>query len=466
MRRLVFGLCLLLPVLVLLPGYRNSGYDPNLEQFSRTPLSVKLSRLLKAGEEKVMQRRFEEAQAIFEAMLELDPRNLEATFWMKKVQERLKREANERFKAEMIRKKGSLQIKESLYDNWVWGPMVGHFTIRESKPKPYVPPVRKVHPRASDDEVGKAEKAAESGKASALFELAMVRHSRAEDNKALDAYEQAVISDPTLLGQDDEGLTAGLLDRAQRALESGKITPEERLRAARVNLLQGDHSDAVIGFIKAASKDATIKPIVQRNLEALVNSGKTDFLLRPPELFSFRQAYLWDNSEDSVYLRIQFRPTSPHFLIPIDLPFEARAIKTIESRSNDILFVINDPAPPEGTRLWLAVKDPGDEVPTVEAKLVLRMHPARVTLLDLSNYGAPADLADNWTVVMGEPTSYPPGFPPGHVEKQDGKIMVRAYRLQTTNGKGPVLDLRDFRKSLGATVNPWKVFEDVLATAP
>ncbi|MBF0502060.1 MAG: tetratricopeptide repeat protein [Candidatus Riflebacteria bacterium] len=438
------------------------GPSPDLRQYSRLPLSVKLARLVKAGEEKFQQRRYEEAIAIFEVMKSLDEHNLDAIFWLQKCNDRLSSEANERMKAQMIKQKGNLVIKESLYDNWVWGPTVGHFEIRQSKPKPHIPVVRKVHPRASDAEIEKARKAADAGDANALFELAMVLHSRADDTAAIEALDKAVTTDPTILERDDEGLSSAALETAQRALEKGTITPEQRLRAARVNYLQGDLSDAVIGFIKAASKDSALKGQVQKYLQTLLDSRKADFLLRPPEVFSFRQAYLWEKGEDSLFIRIQFRPTSPHFIVPFDLPLEPRAVKAVETRSSDLLFVLPDPVNPDGTRLWLVAKDATDDVPMLEARLVIRLHPSKVTFIDLSNYQVSSDLSDNWSVVIGDSTSFGPGFPVGQIDQMQGKLIIKGYRLQLSNGKGPSLDLRDFRKNLGSGIDPWKIFEDVL----
>lgn len=445
----------------LLLGF-SSGPSPDLRQYSRLPLSVKLTRLFKAGEEKFQQRRYEESIAIFEVMKSLDEHNLDAVMWIQKSRDRLSRESNERKKAQMIKQKGSLMIKESLYDNWVWGPMVGHFEIRVSKPKPYVRPVRKVHPRAGDAEVAKAKKAADGGDPGALFELALVLHSRADDSPAIDAFEKAVKADPPLLERDDEGLAAAALETAQRAMDKGSITPEQRLRAARVNALQGALSDAVIGFIKAASKDATLKTAVQKHLKDLIDSGKADFLQKPPEIFSFRQAYIWENGEDSLYIRIQFRPTSPHFVVPFDLPIEPQAVKAIEARSGDLLFTLPDPVNPDGTRVWLVAKDATDDVPVIDARIVVRLNSSKVTFLDLSNYQSATDLNDNWSVVIGEPAAFNSGFPAGQIDQKQGKIVIRGYRLQLSNGKGPNLDLRDFRKNLGPGINPWKIFEDYI----
>ncbi|MBF0544904.1 MAG: hypothetical protein HQM08_10745 [Candidatus Riflebacteria bacterium] len=437
--------------------------DPNLRGYTRVTINKRLDLLEKAGKDRFNRRLYEEAIEIFKAMLILDEGNLDAFFWISKCRERVKREESEKRKAELYRKKGSLVIKESKYDNWIWGPTAGHFEIRISKPKPRIIPPKKNRPRVGDAELLAFKKKADSGVPKDLFELAMSYKSRGEFPLAIESYSKAVAADPKILQLDDEGLTGELCEKFQKQKEKGTISPQERLQAATIGFLQGDLVESIIDFIKASSHDNTLKLACQDGLEKILGTGKTDFLVKPPEILSFRQAYLWENGEDSIYLKIRFRPNSPVFLIPFDLPLEYANVKTVENRSTDIICIIPDKRVDTPLRLWIACKDSGDSIPIFELKAVIRLRPAKVMTLDFSNYYAvPSEIEDNWSVVFGDPSTYSPGFPKGDIESNKAGLIIKAFDLTASKGKGPNLDLRDFRRNLGSSINPWKTFEEIL----
>ncbi|MBF0406231.1 MAG: hypothetical protein HQM10_02670 [Candidatus Riflebacteria bacterium] len=447
---------------ILLFGFTQSN-DPGLRNYSRTTLNTKLNRLQVAGEDFYKRRLYEEAIGVFEAMLILDRGNLDAYYWIKKSQERIDREKSEKNKAELYQKKGSLVIKESKFDNWIWGPTAGHFEVRVSKPKPRIIPPKKDRARVSDSDVEKLlAEAKKSPSASNSFELAMAYKSRSEYSEAIEWYLKAAELDRKILELDDEGLTGELSEKYQAAKENGQISPPERLRAASVNFIQGDFPESVIDYIKSASKDPTLKLASKSGLEKIIGTGRTEFLQTKPEILSFRQAYLWENGEDSVYLKIRFRPTSPLFLVPFELPIDYENLKTVEIRSENVLYIIPDKTSDNPLRLWVACKDIGDSIPVVEMKAVLRLKPSKLIQFDFSNYYCIPETGDNWSVVLGDNSTFCPGFMKGTIESTKEGLMVKAFDLYQSKGRGPTLDLRDFRRNLGKSVNVWKIIDEVL----
>lgn len=434
--------------------------SPDLTYYSRTPLSVKMSRLFSAGQDLFNRRRYEEAQAVFESMRTLDEHDLLSVFWVKKCRERLDREANEKRKSDNLRQTGRLFPKEDVYTNWHWGPEVGHFEVRTSKPKPYVEPVRKVRARAGDADLAKAKSAAGSSP-DALFELAMVHWSRKENGPALDALEKAADLNPDVLARDDEGLAAAAHDELQAAMEKGKPAPAQLLRAGRVAILQGDLPEAFRALIRAATEDEKLIGDVKPLMQKLVDTGKTEFLFRAPEVWTYRQAYAFENDEDRLYLKLAMAPRAPVPMAPLDLMFERGAIGSVDVLDSDVLFTLVDPAATETTRLWIVGKYRESDGPTeVNGRLVFHFRKDGLSFLDMSNFNAAPELPDNWSLVVGAEGAFSPGFPPAELEKTENGVTIKAFQLRMNTGKGPVLSLTELRRPLAGAVDVWKMMDN------
>lgn len=458
MKRFLAVLCLIIGLFLV--GF--SSNNPDLSQYQRLPLRVRLKRLLHAGRELFLQRRFEEAMAIFEVMDEIDPRNLDSLLWRKKCEQQIFRENNELLKTEIIKRQGSLRTKESGFENWVWGPTVGHFEIRTSKPKPRIIPPKKIRPPASDAELQAATEKAKSSDPEALFELAILHNTRQELQSGINAFEKAVEQDPGILAKDDEGLTAKVLGEFEEALIHGRATPEQRMLAAKVAFLQGDWAQTIRQFIKAGSKDPALKTAAEAGLRRIIETGKTEFLQRLPEITLFQQAYSHEGNKDKLYLWIQFAPKNSLYLFPFDFEFEQAAIKEIKVNSPDILAVIPDPFTIDTTRLWVIGKDPDDRERSFNFKAEITLDESVISELDLSNYLVESTLPGNWSYVFGERDSFYPGFPIPKVEKEENGLVLKAFQLSYSHGKGPIVYLPDFRKPGKTKVDVWAKMEEVL----
>jgi tetratricopeptide (TPR) repeat protein len=435
--------------------------NPDIHQYQRHPLRNRLKKLLTAGKERYLQRRYEDAMAIFEAMNSLDPNNLDALIWTKKCEQQLFKERNEAIKADIIRKRGSLRGKESGFENWTWGPTVGHFEIRTSKTKPREVPVKKVRPPASEGEISQAKAAAAKGDPNSLFQLALLHNSRLELDEGIKALEEAVEKDNEILSRDDEELTSRILEGFRQALEKGKATTQQRLLAARVAYMQGDWSQAIVQFIKAASKDPNCKPQALAGLKKIIDSGKTGFLQRLPDISLFQQAYAFQEKKDKFYLWVNFAPSSPLYLFPFDLEFEQAAIKKIEVKSPDILFIIPDPFTIDTTRLWVVGKDPDDDSRSLSLKTEITLDETIILELNLSNFLVDANLPGNWSMVFGPDEAFHSGFPIPKSEKTFSGGRLKAYQLSYSSGKGPTLHLPDFRKPLSKKFDVWKEMQEI-----
>lgn len=457
MRRIIRFCCLAL-VGAGLVGFTSP--TPELDQYKRTPLSVKLQRFQKSGTDLFMRHRYEEALAVFQTMGKLDPGNIDALFWEKKVREKLFHEETEKFKADLWRTKGSLVLKESKYDNWHWGPEVGHFEIRQSIPKPYIPPVKKIRPPIAEAEFAKIKEKATD--AAGLFELAIACNSRKEFEKGFDALDEAALRDPEILGRDDEGLVATLLEDLQKPLETGKITPRQRVLLGRISMLSGDLSGAALQLIKGASREAGLVPDAQKAMERLLGTGKTEFLYKSPEIYRFAQAYAYQESEDRMYVSARVNPTTPHYVFPFEFPFEAEAVEAIEIKSPDFLFGSVDLTATDTARIWFTGVDNTDEPRNLDLRAVIRFKPGKLGgVLDLSTWSVPAELGNNWSLVIAPPTAFNPAFPVPQKQTSDGGIEMKAFQVQQSGGKGPYLNLDEFHKPLPKDVDVFKAIDGV-----
>ncbi|MBI3037937.1 hypothetical protein HYY75_02640, partial [bacterium] len=266
-----------------------------------------------------------------------------------------------------------------------------------------------------------------------------------------------------IMAKDDEGLTGLVEERTRKGLESGNLTPSDRLLAAKVALLQGEFFDSLMHFVKAASQDDSQKKNAEEGFIKILNSGHYEFILKPPDVISFFQAYVFEDQEDRLYLSAQFRPPSPIFVVPFILSLEGNAVKSVENLSKDILFAMPDPnlSGTETFRLWVAGKNIGDEVPIFELKAILHLDSSKTNYLDLSNFITSPEVTDNWSAVVGASESFSISFAAPNYDREENGVLVKGYQLSLSDGKGPMLSLNSFRKPLPQKIDIWKTIGEI-----
>jgi hypothetical protein len=364
-----------------------------------------------------------------------------------------------------VRRHGGLTPKELTYVNWFWGPEVGHFEVRYSEPKPYVPPVKKVLPKVSDADLTEAKAKAQGGGAPEWYDLAMALWSRHEMEPAIAAFEKAAAADPEILGRDDWGLMAAAHATLVGPLETGKIDAKQRLLAGRMALIQGDLPMAVDQLIRAASGDQGLRDQVRDYLRSMVAAGRTSFLFQAPEFTSFRQAFIIEKNEPRIYLHASLQPSTPHLMVPLDLTLEPEFVQKLEVVSPDVLLAIPDPNVATGsTRIWLALKHKDEEWPTWGAKTVTLLDPAKADWIELSNYNVNPDMTDNWSTVIAPETVFGMNFSAGSIDKIDQGVRFAAFQLRLTTGKGPWFSIREFSAApMPREIDVWSIMEKAAA---
>ncbi|GAB4271879.1 MAG: hypothetical protein Kow0029_09960 [Candidatus Rifleibacteriota bacterium] len=440
----------------MLVGYAPRSYS-DLAEYKRLPMSRRIERLQKAGENLYLRRKYEEAITVFESILALDKSDLEAKLWITKAREKINRERQEQKKKELYQKYGHLIPKELTYYNWHWGPSVGHFEVRYSKPKPYVPPVRKVHPKATDAEIAEQEKKAkDSGSAEDLFELAMRYWSRKEKDKAMKAYFKAVKINPEILANDDELLLATVGSDVRKKIESGEATPEDYLNSGRIGMLQGDHRNAVKNLIEASVLKPALKQEAAEIIESFIQSPNIESMSIPAEIFSYRQAYVFDKNEDLIYLRIVGVPRNGNLIFPLDVTFDLEAVNKIELKSDDVVMVFGLPGFDGATRLWFVLPEK-ERYSEYEIRVVLHVDRSKSKWLDLSNFSIPPELPDNWSFVIGSEFNFGESVPKGEYQKNKDGVQITGYHLSRSDGKGPYLALENFKEPMPKQLDIWQL---------
>ena len=446
---------------LLLVGFRSRPYS-DLAEYRRLPMKTRIARFQKAGEELFLRRKFEDSLAVFNNILALDDKNLQAKMWIAKVKSKLSLERNEQKKLKLKKKYGQLIPKELTYYNWHWGPSVGHFKVRYSKPKPYVPPVRKVHPRATDKELEAAKKKAESGNAEDLFELAMQHWSRKESALAIEALTAAVKVSPAILEKDDELLLATVEDEMYEKIYSNKASAKEYFTTARLAMLQGDDRNGIKFFVKAATKDEELKTSVKSILASYIDKNKDGMKLFPPDFFSFRQAYVYQDKKDLLYLNISLYPRGDSKIIPVDLTLDKDAVQKIEIKSGDAICAYGMPGTDESIRLWIVLADKDVSMSDYNIKMVLHLNADQSPYVDLSNFNLATDQPDNWSFVFGPEVSFEGTFPKGEIESIEDGLRISGFQLSVNDGNGPVVRLNDFRNPLPKQINVWKLMDKTI----
>lgn len=445
---------------LLLVGYTPRPYS-DLAEYRRTPMSRRIDRLQKAGEDLYLRRKYEEAITVFENILALDKSEMKAKLWITKARARLNREQNEQKKKNLYKRYGQLIPKEMTYHNWHWGPSVGHFEVKYSEPKPYVPPVRKVHPRASDEEIKEQEaKAKKTGLAEDYFELSMRYWSRKEKEKAIKAYFTATRIDPAILANDDEMLLSTANAQAREKIENATPTAEDYMISGRLGMIQGDRRKAIDHLVKASRLDANLKSDVSDIIASYIVSPEIERMSIPAEIFSYRQAYVYDKDSDMIYLRLQALPRNGNQIFPIDTTLDLSAVSRIEIVSDDVAFAYALPGIDGSTRLWFVVPEK-ERFADYEIKVILHVDRSKSRWVDLSNFSIPPEQPDNWSFVIGSEFNFGESLPKGEYEKNLDGVQITGYHLSLSDGKGPYLTLDNFKEPMPKKIDVWKLIEEV-----
>ena len=445
----------------LLVGYSPRPYS-DLAPYKRIPTQTRVVNLMQAGKDLYLRRRFEDARSIFQMILDMDKNNLEAKFYMSKIKNTLELEENEAKKQALFKKWGHLTPIDKIYENWHWGPEVGHFEVRYSEPKPYVPPVRKFRPRATDAEITEAAKLyANSKTADNAFELAMRYWSRREKAPAIKYYLEAADMNAEILGRDDEYMLSMISEELEEKIATGKPTAEEYLTYGRLALIQGNRDAGINSIIKAAVQSKKLVSSADKALDKYISSGFVDILGIPDEVYSFRQAYVYDKEKDSIYMRIILCPKNKRQLIPIDTTIPASSTSGISVESKDALFVYGKPGIGGSTRLWVALPEKEGEFPEYEVRLIFSLkRDAESVGLELSNYVLPPEQPDNWSFIISSEFNNTDSEVHGNYEKLENGMKISAFHLGTTDGRGPYVYFDDYKEPLPSDANVWKIIED------
>jgi len=453
-----FAILMIFCAFFALVGYSPRPYS-DLAEYKRLPMSRRIERMQKAGEEFFLRRKYEEALTVFENILALDDSDMKAKLWITKTKTRLMREQNEVEKQNLFRKYGQLIPEEMTYYNWHWGPTVGHFEVKYSEPKPYVPPVRKFHPKASDAEIKEQQTKAEKSNAAAdYFELAMRYWSRKEQEKAIKAYFTAVRIDPEVLANDDELLLATAHENFQELIASGKAKPREYLTGGRVGMIQGDRRLAMKHLINAAALEPELKSDVSTIIASFITSPGIEQMSIPADIFSYRQAYVYDQEKDMIYLRLTGMTRNRNQIFPLDVTLDLDAVSKIELQSKDVVFAYAMPGMETAARLWFVLPEmqPDKEF---EIKVVLHLNRKDMRWLDLSNFSVPLEQPDNWAFVIGSEFNFSSNLPEGEYKNNIDGVQIVGYHLSRSDGKGPYLVLEDFKEPMPKQLDIWQLMQ-------
>jgi len=443
-----------------LTGFSRPRSYSDLAEYSRTPIETRVDRMQKAGEDLFLRRRYEDAITVFETVESLDKGNMKSRLWVTKARTELLKESQDQIKQQLIKKHGHLIPKEKIYDNWHWGPSVGHFEVRYSEPKPYVRPVRKVRPEASQEDIIAAEKkAGSSGAAEDYFELAMLHWSRRAIDKALQNYFKAMALDTEMLARDDELMLATIAQQVSKKIETGQVSATDLLDSGKLEMIQGDRVRAVNHLVKAVQADKGKLEEVSKILSDFVESPQIDLVATPPDIFSVRQAYVFDQEKDTLYLRILLMPKKRGQIVPFDLTIPEKSAGKIEISGKDTVMVLPKTGINDALRLWFVLPEKQEEFPEYELKVAISIDRKTSKYLELSNFSLAQEQPDNWSFVIGSEFNFDEAVPKAEYEKKLSGLQISGYHLSLSDGSGPVISLEGFKEPLPRKVDIWKLIE-------
>lgn len=452
---------------LILVGFLLVGYGPkpysDLATYKRIPTTTRVDNLLKAGKDLYLRRLYDESRSIFQMVLNLDKDNKDAKFWLSKINYVFDLEKSEKEKQFLYKKYGHLTPIDRIYEGWHWGPEVGHFEVRYSEPKPYVPAVRKFRPKATDAEVKEALQAYEKSKsADDAFELAMRYWSQRKKPEAIKYYFEAADLSSEVLGKDDEYMLSMISEELEEKIEKGNADAKDYLTHGRLALIQGNVNDGVRNLVKSVRLDGKNSPMVKNALDKYLSSGFIDIIGIPIEVYSFRQAYVFDKDKDMVYMRIILCPINNRLLIPVDTTIPIEYIESVTLDSKDALYVFDKEGLGNSTRLWVALPEKENEFADYEVKVIIKLkrNVDESNGIELSNYSLPKEQEDNWSFIISSEFDNAENIIEGNYEKVENGVRVSGYHLGISNGKGPFISFDNFKESLPSDANIWRIIEN------
>ncbi len=464
MKKSILLLCLFVTGFMIV-GYGPKSYS-DLAPYKRIPTKTRIESLLKAGNDLFLRRLYNEANSIFKMVLDLDKNNLDAKMMMTKINNVYERERNEENKKALYQKWGHLTPIDKIYTNWHWGPEVGHFEVRYSEPKPYIPAVRKFRPRATDEEINEALNAYKKSKtADNAFELAMRYWSQRKEPEAIKYYFEAADLSSDILERDDNYMLSMITEELEEKINKGSNNPQDYYNHGRLALIQGNTKDGIRNLIKAVKMDKKLISYAKNYIDKYITEDFKEIMGIPAEIYSFRQAYVFNKNKDMVYLRLIICPMNKRQLIPIDTTIPASFTGDISIESKDVLYVYKKKGIGDSIRLWLALPEKEGNYPEYHVKLIINLK--RGTEYDedgggveLSNFGLSSEQLDNWSFVISSEFDNTDPTLPGDYEKVENGVRIHGYQLWATDGKGPYISFRDFSESLPSDANIWKIIEN------
>ena len=463
MKKSVFFIFFLLITGVLLVGYTPKPYS-DLAIYQKIPTKKRVDKLMKAGQDLYLRRMYEEARAVFKIVLDMDKDNLDAKFWMSKVNNVFEHEQSERNKQALYKKWGHLTPIDKIYENWHWGPEVGHFEVRYSEPKPYPHYERKFRPRCSDEEISKAMAAYKKSRtADNAFELAMLYWSQRKEKEAMKYYFEAADLSSSILEKDDEYMLSMISEELEEKIAKGNPSAQDYLTHGRLALIQGNSNDGVRNLLKASKLDKKLEPTVKKAIEKYVTDGYPSVFGIPAEFYSFRQAYVFDKNKDRLYMRLILYPINKRPLIPVDTAIPVNYIENIKIVSKDVVYAFSKKGIDDSARLWLTLPEKSGDYPEYEIKLILDLKRGEDEGdgVELSNFGLDREQEDNWSMIISsEFDEYEdPGISSDYQSVENG-VRILGYHLTLTDGKGPYVMFSRFNEALPSDANIWKIIEN------
>lgn len=450
----------LLFAIILAFGIGLVGFSPetgsDFAEYKRLPMHKRIERMQKSGEDLFLRRRYEDAIKVFETILALRKTDLKAMLWITKSKNEIVRERNDAEKQALYEKNdGYLIPKDKIYGNWKWDPSIGHFEVRYSEPKPYVPPVRKVRPKATDSEIAAALKKAKQGSGNDIFELAMLYWSRKDRENALKYFHEAYKKNPEVLGFDDEMMLLTVIDEIDEKIMNSKADASDLYEAGRLHLIQGDRMTGVKYLTRAVALNKKMLGNVSEIFAEFIDSPQTSLVSVLPEIYAFRQAFIHNKEGDFIYLYLNLVPRNETQIISIDLNTPLAAVKGIKSDSKDLLFAYSRPGLDETTRFWFVLPEKKDDIFDYEIKAIIEIDRKKTESLELSNF-ALNDLYDNWSFVIGPDVNFV-SIGRGENESEKDGLRITGFHLPIYQGRGPYIRFSDFTEPITKKTDIWQL---------
>jgi hypothetical protein len=215
----------------------------------------------------------------------------------------------------------------------------------------------------------------------------------------------------------------------------------------------------VQNLISASRLDKELKNEVSKIIASYVVSPEVKQSIVPPDIYSYRQAYVFDEDADMIYIRIVGIPRGNRLVFPLDITFDLKAIKKLEIASNDLAFAYAMPGQDKAARIWFVLPEK-EEFAEYDLRLIAYVDRDYNTWIDLSNYAIPPEQPDNWSFVIGSEFNFGEMIPQGEFEKHLDGVQVTGYHLSRSEGKGPYIDLSYFKEPMPKEVDVWEFIEN------